>query len=78
VEKAWVADLVPAERRGLAFGVYNSAIGFGSLAASLIFGLLWVQVSPRAAFVTGAALALGASVLLATVFPRKRSQFVRA
>jgi MFS family permease len=67
VEKAWVADLVPKERRGVAFGIYNSAIGFGSLAASLIFGLLWTEVSPRAAFVTGAALALAASALLATV-----------
>jgi len=72
VEKAWVADLVPAERRGIAFGIYNSAIGFGSLAASLIFGLLWTRVSPRAAFVTGAALALAAGALLATLFPRRR------
>lgn len=71
VEKAWVADLVPAERRGIAFGIYNSAIGFGSLAASLIFGVLWTRVSPRAAFVTGAALALAASALLATLFKRK-------
>ena len=71
VEKAWVADLVPAERRGIAFGIYNSAIGFGSLAASLIFGLLWTHVSPRAAFVTGAALALAASALLATLFARR-------
>jgi MFS family permease len=71
VEKAWVADLVPVERRGVAFGIYNSAIGFGSLAASLIFGLLWTRLSPRAAFVTGAALALAASVLLVTAFRRK-------
>jgi MFS family permease len=70
VEKAWVADLVPTERRGIAFGIYNSAIGFGSLAASLIFGVLWTRVSPRAAFVTGAALALAASALLATLFKR--------
>jgi MFS family permease len=67
VEKAWVADLVPQHRRGVAFGVYNSAIGFGSLAASLLFGLLWTRVSPRAAFLTGAALALAAGALLAAV-----------
>ena len=72
VEKAWVTDLVPAERRGIAFGIYNSAIGFGSLAASLIFGLLWTEVSPRAAFLTGAALALAASALLATVGRARR------
>jgi MFS family permease len=71
VEKAWVTDLVPAERRGIAFGIYNSAIGFGSLAASLIFGLLWTEISPRAAFVTGAVLALAASALL-TVAGKER------
>ena len=75
VEKAWVTDLVPRERRGIAFGIYNSAIGFGSLAASLLFGLLWTRVSPRAAFLTGAALALAASALLAVAFPRNKPPF---
>ncbi len=68
-EKAWVADLAPANRRGTAFGVYNAALGVGGLAASLLFGLIWTQVSPRAAFLTGAALAVIASLLLA-VFQR--------
>jgi len=68
VEKAWVADMAPAEARGLAFGIYNGAIGFGGLAASLIFGLIWTRVSPAAAFVTGASLALAASVLLYLAF----------
>jgi MFS family permease len=64
VEKAWVADLAPADRRGTAFGIYNAALGFGALAASLLFGEIWTRASPTAAFLTGAALALGASVLL--------------
>ena len=68
VEKAWVADMAPAARRGVAFGIYNAALGFGSLAASVLFGEIWTRVSPRAAFLTGAALALGASLLLATAF----------
>jgi MFS family permease len=72
VEKAWVADLVPADRRGHAFGIYNAALGFGGLAASLLFGLLWTAVSPRAAFLTGAGLALGASALLVATFPARR------
>ena len=68
VEKAWIADLAPAGARGTAFGFYNAVIGLGSLAASLLFGLLWTRVSPRAAFFTGAALALGASALLYFLF----------
>jgi MFS family permease len=64
VEKAWVADLSPAGARGTAFGIYNAALGFGGLAASVIFGAIWTRVSPAAAFLTGACLALAASVLL--------------
>ena len=68
VEKAWVADMAPTGSRGFAFGVYNAALGFGGLAASVIFGLIWTRVSPQAAFLTGASLALAASVLLYLAF----------
>lgn len=65
VEKAWVADMAPATSRGTAFGIYNAVLGAGSLAASLLFGLIWTRVSPHAAFMTGAGLALLATVQLA-------------
>jgi MFS family permease len=68
VEKAWVADMAPADARGTAFGIYNAALGFGGLAASLIFGAIWTRVSPQAAFLTGASLALAASLLLYLMF----------
>ncbi len=68
VEKAWVADMAPAHGRGVAFGVYNAALGVGSLAASLLFGVIWTRVSPHAAFLTGAGLALLAAVLIVTIF----------
>ncbi|HEX6973482.1 MAG TPA: MFS transporter [Vicinamibacterales bacterium] len=67
VEKAWVADMAPGAARGTAFGIYNAVLGLGSLVASLLFGLLWTRVSPHAAFLTGAALALAATALLAIV-----------
>jgi MFS family permease len=67
-EKAWVADMAPAHARGTAFGIYNAALGIGSLAASLIFGALWTRVSPHAAFLTGAGLAILASALLVAMF----------
>ena len=63
-EKALVADLVSPERRGLAFGIYNAVLGVGALAASLVFGLIWRSYGPAAAFSTGAALALVATLLL--------------
>jgi MFS family permease len=71
-EKAWVADMAPAHARGTAFGIYNAVLGVGTLAASLVFGWIWTHVSPHAAFLTGAGLALLASVLLFLLFPRGR------
>jgi MFS family permease len=64
VEKAWVADLAPVAARGTAFGIYNAALGLGSLLASLMFGLIWTRVSAPAAFLTGSALAVAATGLL--------------
>jgi MFS family permease len=68
-EKAWVADMVPAHARGTAFGVYNAALGIGTLAASLVFGAIWTRISPHAAFLTGASLAVIASLLLFVAVP---------
>jgi MFS family permease len=68
VEKAWVADLAPADGRGNAFGIYNAVIGIGALAASLLFGVIWTHVSPAAAFSTGAAFAMAATALLYLMF----------
>ena len=68
VQNAWVADMAPVDRRGVAFGIYNGALGFGGLAASLLSGVLWTRVSPHAAFLTGAALALAAALLLYLLF----------
>lgn len=68
VEKAWVADMAPASKSGIAFGIYNAALGFGGLAASLLFGEIWTHVSPAAAFLTGASFALAASLLLYLAF----------
>src|SRR3982751_2530843 len=72
-EKAWVADMAPVRARGTAFGVYNAALGVGTLAASLIFGAIWTRISPHAAFLTGAGLALVASGLLFTMFATESS-----
>jgi MFS family permease len=71
-EKALVADLAPAARRGAAFGWYNLAVGIGALPASVIFGVVWDRVGPAAAFQLGAALALAAALGLAALVPTRR------
>ncbi|MBI5684690.1 MAG: MFS transporter [Verrucomicrobia bacterium] len=64
-EKAIVADFYPSEQRGRAFGLYNAAVGFAALPASLLMGWLWQQFGVTVAFDTGAGLAGAAAVLLA-------------
>jgi MFS family permease len=63
-EKALVADLAPAEHRGLAFGIYNAVLGVCALAASVLFGVVWNAYGAAAAFGLGSALALAATALL--------------
>ena len=62
--KALVADVVPAELHGTAYGTYNAVLGLLDFPASLIAGLLWEHVSPAAPFYFGAVLALVAAVLM--------------
>jgi MFS family permease len=64
VQRAYVADLVPSEKRATAYGIYHAATGAAMLPASLVAGLLWKAYSPSAAFLAGAGLALAALVLL--------------
>ena len=74
VEKALVADLVPEDRRGAAFGWYNLALGLGALPASLLFGAIWDWKGPTAAFTFGAALALLAALGIALVAPSRSAR----
>lgn len=63
-EKALIADLAPAARRGTAFGYYHAITGVGALVASVAFGALYEYFGSATAFATGAALAAIAAVLL--------------
>jgi MFS family permease len=76
--KAMVADIVPAELRGTAYGTYNAVLGVLDFPASLIAGLLWSGIpswgwtgfGPSAPFFFGGMLALMAAVLMALWSPR--------
>jgi len=57
VARAFVADLVPEERRGTAYGLYHGVVGLTLLPASLIAGWLWDSFNPAAPFYFGAGLA---------------------
>jgi MFS family permease len=64
---AWVSLLVPPPLRGTAFGYFHGAVGLAALPASAGFGLLLAWAGAPAAFLSGALLAAGATLLLVTV-----------
>ena len=71
--KAFVADLVPASRRGTAYGYYNGVVGMALLPASVLAGWLWDKISPATPFYLGAALAFIAMVGLMTLVKEKKA-----
>jgi MFS family permease len=59
---AIIADTVPADLRGTAFGFYSLVTGAALLAASVVAGLLWTAVGPTATFAAGAVFAAMAMI----------------
>ncbi|UCD84348.1 MAG: MFS transporter [Deltaproteobacteria bacterium] len=70
-EKALVADLVPREKLGTAYGLYNFAVGITALPASLLMGFLWQLFGPGIAFCFGAGLGLISAGLM-TILIKER------
>jgi len=79
VFRAFIADLVPAERRATAYGVFETLIGITLLPASLLFGFLWDTFSARLAFSVGAGLALVAALvfLVTQTLAQKRDRRIK-
>lgn len=73
--RALVADLVPEDQRGTAYGIYDAGVALMALPASVVAGIVWQGIGvwpgfgPRAPFFLGALLALVAGVVLWQVKP---------
>jgi MFS family permease len=73
---AMVADLVPDNLRGTAYGTYNAILGILTFPASVIAGVLWQGLGnwqgfgPSAPFLFGGVLALIAALLMAFWMPK--------
>lgn len=64
-EKALVADLVPSQQRGTAYGLYNLAFSITVLPASLLLGALWQWQGATVAFTVSAGIGTTAAFMLA-------------
>lgn len=75
---AMVADLVPENMRGTAYGTYHAVIGLLAFPSSLIAGILWQGVGswsgfgPSAPFIFGGSLALIAALMMLFWMPKTR------
>lgn len=68
--EAWLAEAAPAAQRGLAVGLFETAVGLGLMAGpALLPPLRWLGVSPPWACTGLMLLALGTSALLLRVQP---------
>lgn len=67
--RAIIADLVPPDRRGAAYGMWNTATGLALIVGGLLLGRIWDAVGFRVAFTFSAVGTLfGALIILWTSF----------
>jgi MFS family permease len=68
-QKSLIADLVPPDRRGTAFGVYHMVVGVALLPASVMAGFVWDRFGASATFGLDAGLAFAAALLFVVLVP---------
>jgi MFS family permease len=73
-EKSLVADLVPPERLGAAYGWFNLTAGLLLFPASFLFGWLWQSAGVSTAFIGSALCAALGAALLAAAMMRARAR----
>ena len=70
-QRSLLGDLVAPARRGTAYGLYYTVVGAALLPASVVAGVLWERLGPRATLAVDAALALLAALLFAMLLPSR-------
>jgi MFS family permease len=78
VERAWIADLAPAQDRGRAYGIFGLIAGLIALPASLAFGWAWESWGSSVPFLASAAIAMFATALLFVYTPHSSTSFEKS
>jgi MFS family permease len=65
LEDSLAAELLPKEQHGMAFGTLAAVNAVGDFVSSVIVGLLWSEVSVKAAFTFSAVLFVAGTILIA-------------
>ncbi len=69
--KAYISILVPQEKLGTAFGIYQTTIGLCTFLASLIAGVIWSYIGASAPFIFGSLMAIFSAFLFITLEKRR-------
>ena len=64
VERAFLAEIAPADLKGTVLGLHGTLVGVALLPASIIAGFLWDHIGISAPFVFGAVLSAAAALIL--------------
>jgi MFS family permease len=67
VQRAYVADLAPADLKATSLGAFHTAIGIAALPGGFFAGILWDKIGPSATFLYGSVLSLLSFVLFLMV-----------
>jgi MFS family permease len=70
---AYMATLIPPERRATGFALYHTVVGLALLPAGTFGGWLW-RFSPEATFIAGSVLSLAAGILFGIFHLRKSAR----
>ncbi len=72
--RAYIADLVAADNRATAYGIFNTGIGLALVPASIMFGAIWDAVGSKWAFFVSAGFSmLGFLIFLLSLAMRARA-----
>jgi MFS family permease len=67
IQRSFAGHLAPLEERGTAYGLFNGAVGFGTMIAGICGGYLWQVFSPATALVVSVVMVgVGLVVLLSS------------
>lgn len=70
VGRALIRDRIPDDVKGTALGVFHMSTGLMALAGSVVAGVLWDTVGPRAPFILGGTAAFAALLAAAFAIPK--------
>lgn len=73
VERAFIAEISPANLKGTMLGLHSTIVGIALLPASLIAGILWNSLGSRAPFIFGAILSTLSAIILGIFLKKNKN-----